>query len=401
MASPVADTYSAASGVPVYGGRYPLGGRLSGEALLSGLLAEGGMAALASDLAGEAVLAGVTAGGGMAAFDPPAWRSGATPLQWTAISGTVGPTFGLNTDAFGSLVLAPAAKLVSVADGGHGDGNSNAAAALDLSLDSPSWVLLRASTWNGTEADVERYADGSPPSRHTYYGSHYDAALNAIVLVGMRFGWGGATPVAPDVDVFSLDTNEYLPRYTWPALTPWPASNYGNSQDLNGNIWTRAGYKLDRGTLTWSKPGTGFPLNFNALNTATGKIFSLQCGSGEDGGAGITSNLFDPDTGNSVAISFNSSPALTAFEAARPAYGWMTYCTADGKFYYAAPGDLNNLYVITPNGGTTWDMARQALGGVTLTNTTPLSKRFHWVPALQCFVVQTLRTNNLHFFTLG
>jgi lysophospholipase L1-like esterase len=52
--------------VPVYGGRYGLGGRLSGEALLAGLQADGGMGTLVSGLSGEAVLAGVTAGGGMA-----------------------------------------------------------------------------------------------------------------------------------------------------------------------------------------------------------------------------------------------------------------------------------------------------------------------------------------------
>lgn len=65
MASPVADAYSAASGVPVYGGRYPLGGRLSGEALIAAILAGGGMASIASALSGEAVLSGVVASGGM------------------------------------------------------------------------------------------------------------------------------------------------------------------------------------------------------------------------------------------------------------------------------------------------------------------------------------------------
>lgn len=65
MASPVADTYSAPSGVPVYGGRYGLGGQLSGEALLAGLQADGGMGTQASELSGAAALAGVTAGGGM------------------------------------------------------------------------------------------------------------------------------------------------------------------------------------------------------------------------------------------------------------------------------------------------------------------------------------------------
>jgi len=56
--------------VPVNGGRYALGGRLSGEALLSSMLAGGGMGALASMLSGEAVLDGMTAGGSMVGAVP-------------------------------------------------------------------------------------------------------------------------------------------------------------------------------------------------------------------------------------------------------------------------------------------------------------------------------------------
>jgi hypothetical protein len=267
--------------------------------------------------------------------------------------------------------------------------------------------LLRASSWNGSEINVERYADGSPPSRHTYYFSHWDEATNSIAMAGMRFGWGGGTPTAPDLDLFSLNTNQYATRYTWPALTPWPSSNYGNSRDLLGNIWTRAGHKFNRATLSWvGQPGSGFPLNFNALNTDTGKIFGLQSGSGEDKGSGITANLFDPLTGNATTITFNSSAALTAFNAAKPAYGWMTYCNANGKYYYADPENLMTLYVITPNGGTAWDMALLTLGGATVTGAgsvgnKTLTKRFHWLPTHQCFVIQNSRLSNLHFFTLA
>ena len=334
----------------------------------------------------------------------PAWRAGAAALQWTAIASTSAPAYA--TDAYGSVVLA-GTKLVTVADGGHNDANSNAAASIDLSADTPAWTQLRASTWNGTEVDVDRYADGSPPSRHTYGFSHFDPATNSIVMVGMRFAWGPNTPGGPDVGLFSLTTNQYLPRYTWPSLTPWPASGYGNAQDLDGNIWTSTGHKFNRATLTWvGQPGSGAPLNTSALNSDTGKFFGLHAGTGEDKGATVTARIFDPATGNQSAVTFNSSAAYTQFQADKPAYAWMTYCTADGKYYFADPEDLQTLYVITPNAGSTWDMALLTLGGATVTGSgsvgnKTLTKRFHWLASLQCFVIQNSRSSNLHFFTLS
>lgn len=334
----------------------------------------------------------------------PTWRAGATPLQWTAIANTSAPQYA--TDAYGSLVRA-GTKLVTVADGGHNDANSNAAASIDLSVNAPVWTELRASSWNGSEVDVDRYADGSPPSRHTYYFSHWDEATNSIVMAGMRFAWGPNTPTGPDVDLFSLTTNQYSPRFTWPSITPWTTAGYGSAQDLLGNIWTGVGYKFNRATLSWvGKPGSGSPLNTSALNTDTGKLFGLHSGTGEDKGSGVTARLFDPLTGNQTAITFNASAAYTQFQAARPAYAWIAYCTADQKYYFADPENLQTLYVITPNAGTTWDMALLTLGGATVTGSgsvgnKTLTKRFHWLPTHQCFVIQNSRSSNLHFFTLA
>ena len=62
MASPVADSYSALAGVPVYGGRFP-GGALYGDAALSDVLAFGGMGEQVSGLSGDATLSSILAGG--------------------------------------------------------------------------------------------------------------------------------------------------------------------------------------------------------------------------------------------------------------------------------------------------------------------------------------------------
>lgn len=76
MASPVADTYSAPSGVPVYGGRYAAGGVLSGSVVLTGITAGGGMSESSGVLTGAALLAGITASGEMS--EPPTPASSIT-----------------------------------------------------------------------------------------------------------------------------------------------------------------------------------------------------------------------------------------------------------------------------------------------------------------------------------
>lgn len=70
MASPVADSYSVASGAPVWAGRYP-SGLLSGNAALGDVAASGGIGSAVSGMSGGAVLGDVVASGGMAVAPSP------------------------------------------------------------------------------------------------------------------------------------------------------------------------------------------------------------------------------------------------------------------------------------------------------------------------------------------
>lgn len=398
MASPVADSYSAASGASVYGGRYP-GGALRDESLLASVLAGGGMGLQTSDLSGEAALAGVAADGTMTDGVPAWWRA-ATVGQWVAISGTANPGAGLAPNAFSDMTIRPAdSTLFIVAAGGHADGSSNAAVSINLTADSPAWTTLRPSSWNGSEANVLYYADGSPCSRHTYHHTHYIASLDAVLLAGCRFGYGGGTPTGPGLDLFDLATNDYLPRYTWPDAT----SVYGIVEDGDGNIWTAAGYKINGSTGVSSKPGSGTLLRYPAAyDSVNNKIFAMQYDDGEGyATVGFQAVQLDPTTGNSQTITINSSAAKTAFIAATPAYCGMAYCPLDQKFYFMNPAAPQTLYVVTPNVTTTWDMETLTVGGATLPNVgATLCKRLLWVPGLQGFVVQTDAGSNLHFMRM-
>lgn len=333
----------------------------------------------------------------------PLWLQGQPLGQWFPIPGTSGPGAGLSTNEFSDLTIRPSdGTLFAVASGGHLNGSSNAAAQITLSADSPAWTTLRASS--AATADVLYYADGRPTSRHTYHHTHYIASLDSVLLAGCRFGYGGGTPTGPGMDLFNLDNSimDYSPRYTFPDITPWGGAGYGVVQDGAGNIWTQGGYKFTVATKVWSKPGTGSLFRYPAAYDSTlDKIFALQFDDGEGyAGGGRNAKRLDPATGNSVAITFNSSAALTEFDTLQPAYAGMQYCPLDGKFYFISQTCLNNIFVITPNTSTIWDMARVVIGGTTLTSTV-LCKRMLWVDKLKGFVIQPNQTQNLHFLRIA
>jgi hypothetical protein len=354
--------------------------------------------------AGAVQLGGVALAGSFDGFFVPTWMQAMSVGTWGQIAGTANPGAGLNMNAFCDMTLRPSdATVLAVASGGHFDGSSNGAASIRLTDNAPSWMVRRASSWNGVETNVLYYADGSPASRHTYHHTHYIAGLDAVLLAGCRFGWGPGTPTGPGMDLFSLSTNDYLPRFTYPDITPWGGAGYGIVQDGQGHIWTQAGHRFNVSTLTWSKPGSGSLLRYPAAyDSIRDRIFAMQFNDGEGfGGAGFQARELNPSTGNSVTITINSSAAFTQFVADAPAYAGMAFCPLDGKFYFLHPGRMGTFYVVTPNGTTTWDMATFTPGGTAPVSSGLLCKRLLWVDALQGFVLQNNANQNLRFLRMA
>ncbi len=396
MAQPALTVYSVGAGQPINGGRYA-GGLLLGALTLDGIVPAGSMASNASDISGGVTLDDI-APAGTFVDNTPAWLQGQPTGQWISISGTVGPGAGLNTNAYSDMTIDPAtSRVYVVAAGGHSDGSSNAAAMIDLSVDAPAWTTLRSSS--SPTADALYYGDGRPTSRHTYHHTHWIPSLGAVLLAGCRFGYGGGTPSGWGMDLFDVTTGDYLPRFTWPDST----GGYGVVQDGAGNIWTVSGYKANATTGVMTKPGSGSLLRYPAAyDSIRDKIFALQFDDGEGfGGAGLQAKQLDPATGNSTNITFNSSAALTQFLADGPDYAAMAYCPVDGKFYFLHPGRMGTLYVVTPNAGTTWDMATLVPGGASVTSSGVLCKRLLWVPALRGFVLQHNQSATLKFLRLA
>jgi hypothetical protein len=352
-------------------------------------------ASFASEQTGRPVWSVVPASGLM-----PAWMSGVSVGQWVDIPGTANPPAGLNMNAYCDMTIRPSdSTILAVASGGHSDGSSNGAAKVTLEADSPAWVTLRNSST--PTADVLYYGDGTPTSRHTYYHTHYIASRNAVLLAGCRFGFGGGTPTGPGMDLFDLDTNTYEPRYTWPDII---GGGYGVVQDGEGNIWTQSGYKFTVSTATWSKPGNGgLPRGPATYDSVRNRFFALQWGDGQgyDPQLGVQAFELDPTNGNGAAITFNASAAYSQFTTDGPAYAGMAFSPVDGKFYFLHPGRMGQFYVITPNGGTVWDMATySASAGTAPTSSGILCKRLLWVQKLGGFVVQGNASSNMKFLRM-
>jgi hypothetical protein len=348
--------------------------------------------------------AGSTDGGstdGGVSLTRPAWRQDAGVHQWIEIPNTSGAG-GAAINAWGALAENKATgELYIAASGGHSDSSDNRVVSIALMNDAPSWVLRKASS-TSVQTDVLYYADGLPTSRHLYQHLHYLPARNAVLLGGCRFGYGGGTPTGPGMDLFDLSTNEWLPRMTFPDITPF--NGYVVEVDAEGRAWTSSGQRFDPATMMWTVPGTGPGVGRFPQATAPSRhaIFNLQFGDGQgyDLNLGVNSRLLDTQTGNSQNITFNPSQALTEFTTAQPTYAGMDYDAANDRFLFYSGVETGKVYVITPNASTVWDMSVLPVTGMpTVAVQAGINKRFRYLPTLGGFVLLTAGASNLYFLT--
>ncbi|MFT3712212.1 MAG: hypothetical protein QM817_31595 [Archangium sp.] len=377
---------------------------------MAALISTGCPGVVSGDDAGSMVDSGVTAmdGGDVdagtgtdAGLTLPQWRVGLPLLEWTEIPNTSGAG-GAAIDAWGALAENKATgELYIAASGGHSDSADNRVVSMNLMADAPTWTLRHAASANPM-TDVLYYADGLPTARHLYAHLHYLPSINAVLLGGCRYGYGGGTPTGPGMDAFDLTTNQWLPRQTLADITPF--NGYVVEIDGAGSAWSTSGNRFVPSTNTWSTPGTGpglgrFP---HATAPARNLIFSLQYGDGQgyDLNLGVVARKLDTTTGNSVEISFTPSTALTEFIAAQPTYAGMDFDAANDRFLFYHGGETGKVYAITPNATNTWSISvltTTGLPGVTPTSGSGINKRFRYLPTLDGFVLMPRGGSNLYF----
>jgi hypothetical protein len=278
---------------------------------------------------------------------------------------------GSAINAYSGFAIDDDLTLWVLGAGGHTDSSDNRIVKYVAGVDSPTgWVVTSAAS-TPTPADAAYFADGKPNSTHTYDYTVYHAATRKVYRVGAYGLWvtGGGSN---NIDGVSIDTGTWDAAGTHPYTfgTSLSLAGAGNSgvilDESSGNIfwggkkWVVGSTPTDTGSTIGTQR---FPGAFDTSRTA---FFFLQYGDGwgdYTGGLRATQTLNPSTSPVKRAITFNSSAALTQFNADRPIYADMKYDSLRDKFLFVYGGDANGYsgppkYIeITPNSGTTWDMA--------------------------------------------
>lgn len=345
----------------------------------------------------------------------PAWMAtaGVALNKAVAMPGAAGHG-GASVHVWGSYAIDLVRnRMYCVACGGHGVAD-NRAVWLDLQADTLIWQLSKASTGNNDPANlnVPWLIDSTGMSTHTYDYMHWIPSIGRVIKHFLR-GLNDAGGDAAVVQGFNPDA-------TPPAWDPINTYTYGNNagyspavDHVHSKILT-SGLKLyDPLMNSYTTPITGsatfrYPVAYNANDDY---FFSLMWGGGEGEDYLVNNpglNAFKiPSAGAVQEITFNASAAYTQFVSERPkppenvqacGYSGMCHDTANNKFYWYSgyAGREGNLYVITPNAGTAWDMSLFNWAVAPTLPTAPgagVNGRVKYFPLLKGFVICPDGTN--------
>lgn len=285
-------------------------------------------------------------------------------------------------------------KKVIIAGGGHADSSANAVIALDLSVNTPAYSLLRSPTASVT-ADVTHYGDGRPSSRHTGWEIQGISQRDRVFFFGAWALYGVAI-ATNKVDAFDMTGLDYEADGTWGTISGLQSGNAPNglAQDRDGNVWVACCgnnnvYKWTQSTATWSTP-LSLPATFYDTCLAYDPVRHRMV-------------YFHSTAGRYIDCAANTSTAITwgGSQAAQIDKGSQAFwCNDIGRFLYKKFSS-QTVYSIHPE--------TYAAEVFTTTGSTPsitstgydnVYGRFNWVPSLgTVFLIQTNSANFYAFRT--
>lgn len=323
---------------------------------------------------------GCTSGGVIAGgrFLLPAWLRSTDVGAWATISGTTAPS---DLNDFCGMAWRETEGVIegaSLASGGHGgDLTGNAVQTIRLDVDSPEWVTRRgnsdATGWSTTGSTGAYFpSDGRPVPRHTYWYNWWVPELHRYMMFGCRFAGSGAYDYQT-VDGFSPVLNDWDESGTYANLgtgyqptvrDPESGLLYGTSNGLT---------TFDPSTQQWSQQAMsgsgGVNRGGSAFDTARNQLYHLSAGDNWATPSSTIASTVISTSGVKTPISFNSSAAWTQFQARASGFlnSTLDYDPDLDRFYFynGESGGTADIYVITPNAGTTWDMTLMSVAGVT------------------------------------
>lgn len=344
---------------------------------------------LAGAFAGSIALDGVGVAGSFDGPVVPSWASAAAVNQIVAIPGTTGAG-GASVDAFCGWAYRPSAKTIYIAAaGGHNDSSDNRVVALDLRVNSPAWVMLKANTGSNSITDQAYQPDGTPSSRHTYHYHRWSEQQQRVMLMGCYAPYGPGVRTFMYVDGFSPATNTWDAEGTW--SNPGVLSGlYANAHEAGGDSWSLWGSNVRKwtaSTATWSTvtiTTAGNAIRFPwAWDSLRNQFYGLAIGDSQGDGTDVRSTRMVGTVQSTIAFSAGSAAALASFQTSDGKYPGMDYDAANDRFlwYEGKAAQAGKFFTITPNGTTTWDMAVLTTTGATLpaTNAGGLNNKLTYV----------------------
>lgn len=329
--------------------------------------------------------------------------------EWGDIAGTTGAD-GNNIDAWCDFgINQGTGELLTALAGGHNDSYMTQVSGIFLLDDAPAWTTPRRRD-SVTLAEANYgfpYCDDgvTPSSRHTRYQTLYCSQRNRIVLIGSPSLYGAGVS-SVESNGFNLATNEWDAPGTFPSGAT--SSTFGTAIDDNGNIWARA-QRWNQATNTLVSLPTTYA-NTSAFDTSRRQLFTLCKGNGQGFDTetlGVVAKIIPESLSGWSAITFNASAAYTEFSSQVLDYSGMDYDPVRDRFlfYYGKGASQGVVYVITPNGGTVWDMSILAQGPNSMLPPLPPSAgtngRFKYHSALDGMVLMPKRDSNIYFMRLS
>lgn len=168
----------------------------------------------------------------------PAWVGGLPLLTWARLKGTAISSVGAETGigAWCGSAYDSVRRQVLLNGGGHGDGSDNGVYAIELGLDVPAPVMLKAGS-PSVQIDVSYYEDGTPSSRHTYWHLQFVRSLDGMMQVGGAAMYGTGNYGDAKINRFRLSTNTWDPAGTFADRGASGLAAEGVCQDADENIY--------------------------------------------------------------------------------------------------------------------------------------------------------------------
>lgn len=337
----------------------------------------------------------------------PAWASGQAVNEWRELSNTAlsaqpvmaAPNGGTapqgKQDAWCGWHAKPAtSEVFSVGQGGHDDYHGDEVNRINFAADAPAWSQLVAPlappAGNGDYNNA-----GRPSSRHGYHTAVYSAQLDRALLMpgAARSTDGFATST---IAAFNVATGTYDSAATWSGSGMPVAAGTGPCSyaidPATGNVYA---WINNAAVLRWNSglPGSWTTLISNPSNPAanyTAAAFDTTRNQVLFLGGGLGGNMrrrYD------VAGNSEATITLTGTDISTSDGLGLVYCETTDRYYACVPGNgAAQVYVITPNSGTSWACALLSTTGTapsadTSSNSAyaPFTK-FQYLPALGMLV---------------